>query len=349
MTEKNRFILNPWLIITGGVMGIFAGLLAKAGNPANMGICVICSYRDIAGALGIHPLKALSYIRPEIIGFFIGAAISALLFREFKPAGGSNPVMRLVIGFVVGLNGLIFLGCPIRMFVRLGGGDWTALSGLLGIIVSVIFFNIFVDRGFYIGKSRQIPNVLGWFGPGLGIVLLILLLVNFRGLNATHKSHAPIYISLIAGLILGVLGQRSRFCSIGGTADLVIIRNFNQVQGTIALLVFVLITNLIIGQFKPGQHPLAHNLHLWNFLSMLVVGLGSLMSGGCPFKQTILSGQGNFDSFISVIGIILGAGLAHTLGFAASPNGVPVSGRVAVIISMVIIFLIGLLSTKKEA
>jgi hypothetical protein len=56
-----------------------------------MGICVACMERDIAGALGLHRAALVQYIRPEIIGFVLGALIAALLFREFKPRGDLFP------------------------------------------------------------------------------------------------------------------------------------------------------------------------------------------------------------------------------------------------------------------
>jgi len=61
------------------------------GNPANMGICVACFIRDIAGALGLHRAGVVQYIRPEIIGFVLGAFITAFAFREFRARGGSSP------------------------------------------------------------------------------------------------------------------------------------------------------------------------------------------------------------------------------------------------------------------
>lgn len=46
-----------WLfLLTGGVFGIWFAWLAKLGNPPNMGTCVICFTRDIAGALGLHKI-----------------------------------------------------------------------------------------------------------------------------------------------------------------------------------------------------------------------------------------------------------------------------------------------------
>jgi uncharacterized protein len=46
---------------------VLAPILVKLGNPGNMGICVACFSRDIAGALGLHRAATVQYIRPEII------------------------------------------------------------------------------------------------------------------------------------------------------------------------------------------------------------------------------------------------------------------------------------------
>lgn len=38
-----------------------------------------CFERDIAGALGLHRAEVVQYIRPEIIGFVLGATLAALV------------------------------------------------------------------------------------------------------------------------------------------------------------------------------------------------------------------------------------------------------------------------------
>jgi hypothetical protein len=53
MSSISRFLTSRWgPIITGIVVGILAPVLVKLGNPGNMGVCVVCFNRDIAGALG---------------------------------------------------------------------------------------------------------------------------------------------------------------------------------------------------------------------------------------------------------------------------------------------------------
>ncbi len=348
---NKKFLLSPGLLLTGGVMGFLFAFLGKMGNPANMGICVLCFYRDIAGGIGLHKIPTLSYLRPEIIGFILGGTIFALLNKTFRTTGGAKPLIRFIIGILIGYNALIFLGCPIRMFGRISAGDWTALAGLAGVIVAILIFNLFVKNGLDMGRSSELKtaNLLGWITPLFAVILLVLLIWDPSGINRRHTAHAPIVISLIAGILLGILGQWSSFCSLGGTLDMVMIKSLHRVQGTIAFLIIAFIASLIFGQFKPGAHPVAHNAILWNFLPMFVIGLGSVMIGGCPFKQTIMASRGSIDALIAIIGILIGIAIGHNLSLAASPKGVPVSGMIGVIISILIILIIGLLNKGKKS
>ncbi len=54
------------------MVGIIAVLLVYFGNPVNMGFCIACFVRDIAGSVGLHRAPIVQYIRPEIIGMVIG-------------------------------------------------------------------------------------------------------------------------------------------------------------------------------------------------------------------------------------------------------------------------------------
>ena len=48
---KYIFTTKKGIFSIGLFIGIAAATLQKLGNPANMGICVACFVRDIAGAL----------------------------------------------------------------------------------------------------------------------------------------------------------------------------------------------------------------------------------------------------------------------------------------------------------
>jgi len=111
---KNLFATRWGIILVGAFIGVLAPLLQKLGNPPNMGICVACMERDIAGALGFHRVDVVQYMRPEIIGFVLGSFLSALLFREYRPRGGSAPFIRFILGMFAMIGALTFLGCPWR-------------------------------------------------------------------------------------------------------------------------------------------------------------------------------------------------------------------------------------------
>ena len=67
------------ILLTGLVVGAISVLLVLYGNPKNMGFCIACFYRDIAGALGVHRAGVVQYIRPEIAGLILGAFAIAVL------------------------------------------------------------------------------------------------------------------------------------------------------------------------------------------------------------------------------------------------------------------------------
>jgi len=340
--------VNPILVLTGGLFGLFFSLLVKLGNPPNMGVCVVCFIRDIGGAIGFHKIAAASYIRPEIIGFILGSTIIALAVKEFIATGGSSPIIRFVIGMFIALGALVFLGCPIRMFGRIAGGDWIALLGLVGIIAGTYVGSVFMKNGYSLGKAQPLNQANAWVMPVIVFALFIGLLIKPTVMPPGAHTHAPILVSLVLGLIIGLLGQRSRFCSIGGIRDIILMKNFELVQGIIAFLIVCFVVNVILNQFHSGAHPIGHTDLLWSALAMFLVGMGSVMIGGCPFRQTILAGQGNTDAGFAVIGILVGASFVHNCPIAASPVGVPVIGKISVIIGIVVLLLIGLLNIKKE-
>jgi YedE family putative selenium metabolism protein len=365
MRSISNFLTSRWgPILTGIVVGVLAPVLVKLGNPGNMGICVACFNRDIAGALGFHRAAVVQYIRPEIIGFVLGALIAALLFGEFKPRGGSSPLVRFLLGMFAMIGALVFLGCPWRAYLRLGGGDWNAIPGILGLSAGIGLGIVFLKRGFSLGRSRPASAVVGWVMPAFVVLLLILLIAAplfgrdadgnpvgpiFFSASGPGSQHAPLLISLAAGLLIGFLAQRSRFCTVGALRDVVLLRDMHLFNGVLALLVAAVLTNLALGQFKAGflEQPVSHTNLIWNFGGMVLAGLAFTMAGGCPGRQVFLSGEGDGDASLFIFGMIAGAGVAHTFSLASSPAGPGAFGPAAVIAGLVVLSIIGL--TMREA
>ena len=90
MREKNWIRDCGLILVTGVAVGVAALVLTASGNPKNMGFCIACFLRDIAGALGLHSSANVQYIRPEIIGIVLGATVAALAAKEFRAKAGSS-------------------------------------------------------------------------------------------------------------------------------------------------------------------------------------------------------------------------------------------------------------------
>jgi YedE family putative selenium metabolism protein len=344
------FATKSGIILSGLIVGIFSVMLVVLGNPGNMGVCVACFYRDVAGALGLHQAELVQYMRPEILGILLGAFIIAFATGEFKPQGGSSTILRFFIGMMVMFGALVFLGCPLRMLFRLGGGDLNALIALFGFAGGILTGIYFLKNGFTLGRAYNQPVGSGLVLPFIFFVLVVLTGVGgffITSVKGPGSQHAPFLIALVIGLLVGIVAQRTRLCIAGSIRDAFLIRDFHLLAGVIAVLIATIIMNIVYGKFNlsfTGQ-PVAHTEHLWNFLGLYVVGLGSIFLGGCPLRQTILAGQGNIDSAVTIVGFIIGAALAHNFGIAASPKGVPMAGKYMVVISMVIMFVIGILQS----
>lgn len=366
---KNKGLIA--LLLTGGFIGLAGILLMLNGNPANMGICVACFLRDTAGALKLHTAGVVQYIRPEIIGFILGAFVLSFARGEFKTTGGSSPVIRFFIGVFVMIGALVFLGCPLRMVLRLAAGDLNAVVGLGGFIAGIAIGSFFLAKGFSLGSASRQPQIGGFVMPLIAVGLLALLMMKPEFIAFTENNadaavaagpggkHAPVLMALAAAFIIGGMAQYSRMCMAGGIRDAFLIRNFNLLYGYIAVFVVALIANLATGGFALGftkgvaadgaviAQPIAHTQHIWNFLGMTLVGLGSALAGGCPLRQVILSGEGNTDAAITVLGLIVGGAVAHNFGLAASGKGVPANGQIAVIIGIVVLIILGFASKRQ--
>lgn len=356
MNKKNSY----WgILFVGLVIGLISSLLVLFGNPANMGFCIACFIRDSVGALGLHNVAAVQYLRPEIIGIVLGSFLCALAFREYKPKGGSSPLTRFLLGFFVMIGCLVFLGCPFRMVIRLAGGDLNAIFGLIGFVLGILVGIFFLNKGFSLGRAYSQPKSEGAVFPFLQISLLLLLIFGSVLLCFTEAGagpgakHAPIWISLAAGLAVGALAQRTRLCMVGGFRDSILFREWKLLWGFIGVLLGCLATNLILtaatasSYFMLGfeEQSIAHTDGLWNALGMLLVGFGCTLLGGCPLRQLVLSGEGNSDSAISVLGLAAGAAVSHNFGLASSAAGPTKAGKFAVIIGIAVVFAIGAINS----
>ena len=365
--KKDNFFKRNWLVMLCGLLvGTAAVLLSNwsedAHNPLNMGFCIACFLRDIAGSMSLHQAGVVQYFRPEIIGLIAGACIMAFIGKEFKPKGGSAPFTRFVLGAVVMMGALVFLGCPLRMVIRIGGGDLNAIVGLAGFIVGILVGIACLKGGFSLGRAYKQGMAEGLLFP-IGMVVLFVLSLVAPGEFITSQTgpgsmQAPVIVALCIALVVGALAQRSRLCMVGGLRDAVMFKEFGLLAGFGGILIAVLVGNLITGNLNWGMdgQPVAHTDGLWNFLGMTVVGWGSVLLGGCPLRQLILAGEGNSDSAVTVFGMIAGAAMSHIWKIAGTAQnlakgvegGASENTQIAMIACFIVLLVVSALNMKKE-
>ena len=261
------------LAVSGAVIGLLVMLLAIYGNPANMAICVACFIRDTAGALKLHTAAPVQYFRPEVVGFVCGSFLLALLTKEYKSTAGSSPMVRFILGAAMMIGALVFLGCPLRMVLRMSAGDLNAWVALIGFAGGVATGSFFLKKGFSLGRAYEAKPVGGAVLPVLLAALLVIGVATGAYAVSTEgpgSKHAPIILSLVVALVIGALAQKSRMCFAGSIRDLILMKNFDLISIIAALFAVMAVYNVANGSFHLGfsGQPIAHSQHLWNILGM---------------------------------------------------------------------------------
>ena len=355
------------LALSGVVIGLLVMLLAMSGNPANMAICVACFIRDAAGALKLHTAAPVQYFRPEIVGFVCGSFLISMATKEYRSTAGSAPMVRFLLGAVMMIGALVFLGCPLRMVLRMSAGDLNAYVALIGFAGGVATGSCFLKKGFSLGRAYETNSLSGAVLPVLLAALLVIGVATGAYAASTEgpgSKHAPLLLALVVALVIGALAQKSRMCFAGSIRDVILIlmKNFDLLSIIAALFAVMTIYNIATGNFHlsfSGQ-PIAHSQHLWNILGMYVVGFAAVLAGGCPLRQLILAGQGSSDSAVTFLGMLLGAAFAHNFNLvgsaakaatatdAAVPGGPAMPGKIAVIVCIVLLFVIAATNLRRK-
>jgi uncharacterized membrane protein YedE/YeeE len=134
-------------------------------------------------------------------------------------------------------------------------------------------------------------------------------------------------ITLFLGILIGWLGQRSGFCSIGGFRDFLMFRHTRLLYGYLTLiggafagyLLLWLVTPsafdnffwVLINGLKPVPGaPAGLTITAYIVLAVIggiAVGIIGVLLGGCPLRQVVMTSEGNIKSLSFVVGMCIGA------------------------------------------
>lgn len=141
--------------------------------------------------------------------------------------------------------------------------------------------------------------------------------------------------TLIIGLIIGYMGERSGFCTIGAIRNFILIRDSHLLKGVVAIIAaasvgFLLtsiagqangfpafsrvdiIDNIYTACINPYGTGGQDAVDITGILTLTIVGgMGvgffSILSNGCPFRQHIRASEGDSGSLAYILGFYLAA------------------------------------------
>ena len=132
---------------------------------------------------------------------------------------------RFVLGMILAIGSLVFLGCPLRMIIRMSAGDLNAWVALIGFVLGVGTGVFALKKGFSLGRAHLAGRMSGAVLPVLLLGVLILSLATTL-LKASQSGpgsmHAPVLLSLAGGLVFGAFAQKSRMCFAGSIRDVIL-------------------------------------------------------------------------------------------------------------------------------
>ncbi len=121
------------------------------------------------------------------------------------------------------------------------------------------------------------------------------------------------FASLAVGVLIGYLGQKSRFCIVSGMRDAILIRNFHRIKGLIGLLLggvigyslFKLVGGAVL-DFPMFSASESSAYLLASIVGGVGIGFYSVMAEGCPFRQHVMAAEGKKSAIWYLAGFYIG-------------------------------------------
>jgi hypothetical protein len=81
---------------------------------------------------------------------------------------------------------------------------------------------------------------------------------------------------------------------------------------------------------------------------MLLVGFGSVLIDGCPFRQLVKAGQGDVDAAVATLGMFMGGALAYSWLLRSTSAGPTFQGKVVVLVGLIFSVLVATAFRKRR-
>jgi hypothetical protein len=143
--QKARY-LQPWIFgIIVGALVVLAEVAFKLAPPSAYVVCLSCHTRDLLNTIinavwvGNYPTAVVAkrMLMLTSPGVLLGAFVAAGMFGERRTQCSTHPVWFFLTGFGIMSIGLIIFGCPTRIVIRVGYGEFYGIVALAGMVAGI--------------------------------------------------------------------------------------------------------------------------------------------------------------------------------------------------------------------
>jgi len=121
------------------------------------------------------------------------------------------------------------------------------------------------------------------------------------------------FATLILGIVIGYLGQRTKFCTISGIRDFIMLKDSFRFKGLVGIIaggavgytLFWLI-GADIPNFPIGMDITSAGILIAGIVGSVGMGFFSVFAEGCPFRQHVMAAEGKSSALLYLLGFYLG-------------------------------------------
>lgn len=106
--------------------------------------------------------------------------------------------------------------------------------------------------------------------------------------------------ALVFGTAVGLLAQRSRFCTATALRDAILFNSFHHVKAILAAMMVLTFGFTLFMTFGEGK-PMRFDIGLNQFAGGFIFGLGMVMAGACTVSTWVKSGTGNVGAMWTLL------------------------------------------------
>jgi hypothetical protein len=143
--KKKRY-LKPWVFgVAAGALFVGVEAVFSIYPPSAYAFCLSCHVRDLVNTI-VNALFGAHFQVTEVAGrallltspgVLLGAFAASRLNAEYRPRRADKPVVYAALGFAIMTIGIVIFGCPTRIVLRAGYGEFYAIVALAGMLAGI--------------------------------------------------------------------------------------------------------------------------------------------------------------------------------------------------------------------